>query len=69
MTDISEVSGKKSIGRAERAKAKILFDAIPKQGELDLELVKKSIYFFSWCDQSTDICESIPSKILHVIVI
>lgn len=38
---------RKSISRADFVKAKILFSAIPKKGDLDLELVKDSIYFFS----------------------
>ena len=47
MQNQSSVNGKKLISRPDLAKAKILFDAIPKQGDLDLELVKQSIYFFS----------------------
>jgi DNA-directed RNA polymerase len=43
----SFTGNKKSISRADFIKAKILFSAIPKKGELDLELVKDSVYFFS----------------------
>ena len=35
------------MSRADLAKAKILFGAIPEKGDLDLELVKDSVYFFS----------------------
>ena len=46
-TDLFLSEGKKSVSRADLAKAKILFGAIPEKGDLDLELVKDSVYFFS----------------------
>lgn len=45
--DVTFPGGKKIVSRADIAKAKILFAAIPKKGQLDLELVKDSVYFFS----------------------
>ena len=46
-TDLFLSEGKKSVSRADLAKAKILFGAISGKGDLDLELVKDSVYFFS----------------------
>ena len=52
-TEKPKMSARKSVKmQMDVKKREMLFSNIPQKGELNLEVVKDSTYFFSWCHNS-----------------